>query len=133
MFDDSGITLTIEEGCDFIIDEQGDKFIALRKLSWNSKPPKWDIRKWVNKPDGSEIALKGVGFLTEEGPHTLTKVLCEQGFGHTDDILNGIKDRDDFRSSLNKILDPSDELYDPNAVGKEFFDPCAVLDDLSEE
>lgn len=126
--------LSIEEGQDFIIDEKGNQFIALRKLSWSEgKDPKWDIRKWITNPDGTELPMKGTSFLTEEGPHTLTKVLCEQGFGHTDDILNGIKDRDDFRYSLNKVLKPGDEFYDDSAVGKEFYDPNDILSNIEND
>lgn len=125
---------TIEEGKDFIIDERGNQFIALRKISWaDGKEPKWDIRKWITNADGTEQAMKGTGFLTEEGPHTLAKVLCEQGFGHTDEIIDSIKDRDDFRYCLNKVLKPDDEFYDESATGKEFYDPNEVLNDLGDD
>lgn len=112
---------------DFTFDEKGNTFLALRKLSWGEgKPEKIELRKWYNSADGTETPNKGFTFLTEEGPHELTKVLVEQGFGYTDDIINGIKDRDDFKSSLSKILsgeeldelgiekvDPDEEYYDP--------------------
>lgn len=128
---DSEISLHIEDGKDFIIDERANQFIALRKLSWSEgKDPKWDIRKWISKPDGTEQAMKGTSFLTEDGPHNLTKVLCEQGFGKTYDIVNGIKDRPDFRHSLNRVLGSDDEFYDETATGEEYYDPCAMLDDL---
>lgn len=112
---------------DFTFDEKGNTFLALRKLSWGEgKPEKIELRKWYNSTDGTETPNKGFTFLTEEGPHELTKVLVEQGFGYTDDILNGLKDREDFKSSLSKVLsgeeldelgiekvDPDEEYYDP--------------------
>lgn len=124
----SDINLRIDQ--DFVIDEKGNQMIALRKLAWtDGADTRWDIRKWIINPDGSEIAMKGTGFLTEEGPHNLTKVLCEQGFGRTREILESIKDRDDFRSSLNMILGPDDEYYD-ESIGDEYFDPESALNDL---
>lgn len=112
---------------DFTFDEKGNTFLALRKLSWGEgKPEKIELRKWYNSADGTETPNKGFTFLTEEGPHELTKVLVEQGFGYTDDILNSLKDREDFKSSLSKVLsgkeldelgiekvDPDEEYYDP--------------------
>ena len=124
---------TIDPDFDFVVDEKGNQFIALRKVAWSDgKEPRLELRKWINNPNGTEQAMKGTGFLTEEGPHTLTKVLCENGYGHTPDIINGIKDRDDFRLSLNKVLNPDDELYDPSAVGKDFFDPQELFGDNDE-
>ena len=117
---------------DFTFDEKGNTFLALRKLSWGGgKPEKLELRKWYNSADGTETPNKGFTFLTEEGPHELTKVLVEQGFGYTDDILNGLKDREDFKSSLSKVLsgEELDELgidkVDPN---EEYYDPVSLFE-----
>lgn len=127
---DKPFNLTIDKDNDFVIDEKGDMMIALRKLSWSEGAElKWDIRKWIINADGTETAMKGTGFLTEEGPNNLAKKLCEIGFGRTYDILNSIKDRDDFRSSLNRVLGPDDEYYDQE-IGEEYFDPGDALDNL---
>ena len=121
---------TIDPECDHIVDEKGNQFIALRKVSWSEgKEPRLELRKWINNSDGTEQAMKGTGFLTEEGPHNLTKILCENGYGYTPQILNGIKDREDFRPSLNKVLKSDDEFYDEKANGKDFFDPQELFGD----
>ena len=113
---------------DRTFDEKGNTFLALRKIAWGEgKPEKLDIRKWYMSSDGEETVGKGVGFLTEEGPHELTRALVEEGYGHTEDVINGIKNRDDFTSSLVKCLNenelsevgvdhtvyPAEEYYDP--------------------
>lgn len=115
---------------DFTFDEKGNTFLALRKLSWGEgKPEKIELRKWYNSADGTETPNKGFTFLTEEGPHELTKVLVEQGFGYTDEILNGLKDREDFIPNIAKVLskekldelgiegvDPNEDYYDPSVL-----------------
>ena len=100
--------------------------IAIRKINWGEESDpskaKVDIRRWFINKDGEEAVGKGLHFLTEDGPHTLARVLVEKGFGKTRDILIGIKDRRDFRSSLNTVLGKEDEFYDANA-GDDFFAP----------
>lgn len=125
----------IMDDFDKIIDEKGNNFIALRKICWgNSDEAKLDLRKYTTKADGTEQMLKGVSFLTEEGPHELTKVLLAEGYGRTDDVLETISKRDDFRHCLNKVLSPDDELYDESVVGEEFFVPSTDnLFDYDEE
>ena len=66
------------------------------------------------------MADKGFSFLTEEGPHELTKVLLEEGYGHTKDVLNIIRTRDDFEESVNT-------LYDELPTDGEYFDPRKAL------
>lgn len=123
---------TVNPDFDFTFDEKGNTFLALRKLSWGEgKPEKIELRKWYNSADGTETPNKGFTFLTEEGPHELTKVLVEQGFGYTDDILNGLKNREDFKSSLSKVLSGQEldelgiEQVDPN---EDYYDPVNLFD-----
>lgn len=103
---------------DEVVDSRGNTVILLRKLAWGENAEKLELRKWfidINK----ETASKGVTFLTEEGPHNLVKVLIEQNFGHTDEIINALKDREDFDDALNAIgkkapdREPSENFYDP--------------------
>lgn len=131
------IKYTIVDDYDYIIDEKGSSFIALRKIFWGDtdvldeidpSKVKLDIRKWhTDSSTGEEKVGKGWSFLTEQGPHNLTKILVENGFGKTKDILNGIKDREDFRSSLNSVLGKDDDLYDPEAEEEVLYVPS---DDL---
>ena len=109
-----------------VVDEKGNISIAIRKVNWGEESDlskaKVDIRRWFINKDGEEAVGKGLHFLTEDGPHTLARVLVEKGFGKTRDILIGIKDRQDFRSSLNTVLGKEDEFYDASA-GDDFFAP----------
>lgn len=114
----------IEEGFDHVFDEKGNTFLALRKVQWGGKGDfKLDLRKWYINSNGEETVGKGISFLTEEGPHELAKVLVDNGFGHTGEILQGIYHRDDFEQCLENlrnginVMDNNDEdYYDP----KEF-------------
>lgn len=117
----SDITYEIHDDFDFVIEEKGNVFIALRKLSWGDGEPKYDIRKWYNTTEGDARPNKGVG-LSEEGMDELTSVLLSQGFGNTEEILTAIKDRDDFERSYDKVVkgiiyeDEDETFYDPREV-----------------
>ena len=67
-----------------------------------------------------ETPGKGFSFLTEEGPHELTDVLISNGYGHTKDILELLRDRDDFEESVKSI-------YGSDKDDDEYFDPREAL------
>ena len=101
----------------------------MRKVQWvqegNEPDPskaKLELRKWRISPEGEERADKGFSFLTEEGPHELAKVLVNNGYGHTKDILLGLKSRDDFKESVEHLYDKEDISSDG-----EYFDMRSVL------
>lgn len=131
--DNSDFKYTIVDGFDFIIDEKGNKTMNLRKLYYgdNSDKVKLDLRQWYVGSDGEEGMGKGTSFLTEEGPHTLVDTMTKIGYGNTKTILNNIKDRDDFRSSLNAVLGKDDELYDSTISEEDeettFYDPREMM------
>lgn len=125
-----------ENGIDRIIEERGNQFLAMRMVRWNdNKEFKLDIRKYVLSETG-ETPLKGISFLTEEGPDELTKILVEEGFGNSADLFETIKekrpelesyfirdylDRDnkDLQSHLDTypiIEDNTEEYYDPEEL-----------------
>lgn len=110
--------MQIMDNFDYIIEEKGNSFLALRKLKWSdNSTTRLDIRKYIIDSDGNEVVGKGVGFLTEEGPHELVKVMIETGYGKTEEILNGIKDRKDFMNCLSKVLNHAqmDEITEENS------------------
>lgn len=116
------IKYKIMDDFNHIIEEKGNMFTALRKISWNDKDNyKLDLRKYYVTGDGETVG-KGVSFMTEEGPNELAKVLVSEGYGYTDEILKELANREDFRASLNSVLNPDDKFYDEN-VKSEFFDP----------
>lgn len=126
--DFSSVRYKIFEGEDNIFDEKGSTFLAMRKIAWYSEgkeeptvdKAKWDLRKWQANESGKDIPMKGFSFLTEEGPDDLTKMLVHNGYGKTRDILLELKERDDFRESV-------EHLGDDNTDGDEYFDARTAL------
>lgn len=110
------IQYQIVDDYDEVFDEKGNTFLSMRKLCWGENPDtdkaKFDMRKWYVNADGEESPHKGFSFLTEDGPDNLAKVLINNGFGHTKEILNGIKDRDDFQIELNNVMGPDSDHFD---------------------
>lgn len=127
---DSEIKYTIVDDFDHIIDEAGNSTINLRKLYWgdNQDKVRLDLRKYYMTEQGEHLG-KGVSFLTEEGPHTLVETMAGLGYGKTKRILEGIKDRDDFKKSLNTVLGKDSEFYDEEAgeLDDDYFDPMSLL------
>lgn len=126
------IKYQINPECDFNFDEKGNTFLALRKIRWGEKgAEKLDIRKWYVDASGKETVGKGVSFITEEGPHELTKILVENNYGHTDDIINGIKNREDFMPSLVRCLNKEEVEKitgeEVQEIEEEYFDPSDIL------
>ena len=72
---------------------------------------------------------KGISFMTDEGPAELINALLQEGYGETADIVRNLKDREDFRSALNSVLNPDDEFYDKNAkdIKADYYDPKELL------
>ena len=98
-------------GINRIIEERGQQFLRLSQIAWNVADGeevdpdkiKLDLRKFRTDSDGNEIMSKGISFMTEEGPHELVHVMIEEGFGNTEKCLRLLKERSDFKSSVNNI------------------------------
>lgn len=112
---------TVNPELDRIVEEKGNTYISFRKITWgpeiDEEKEKLDIRKYYTNADGEEVVGKGVSFLTDEGPHELTKILLEEGYGHSDDIAEAIKNRDDYNDILEAITNndnKSEGYFDPN-------------------
>ena len=122
-----------ENGINELIDEgTGNSSIMLREVGWNGRDPKLEIRKWIIDVD-KETPMRGLSFITEQGPHTLTEVLAEKGFGNTENIITNIKDREDFDDSLVKVIGKKKIEKSKNTEvtisEDDYFDPKSVLDD----
>ena len=117
------IEYEIVDDFDHIFDEKGNTFLAFRKISWGGRTPKYDLRKWYTNADGEETVGKGVGFLTEEGPDELTRVLVETGFGETNELMEILSNREDFDyekyDDKLSILDSGEDYYDPKMIFEE--------------
>lgn len=126
-----GFSYTVDESCDEIFDERGNTVLAMRKVQWGSaKEPKLELRKWYVDVE-KETASKGFSFLTEEGPHNLIKVMLEKNYGHTEEVIEAIKDRDDFIPALNSVLKNKEVLKDlgvaSEIVEDNYYDPKECL------
>lgn len=122
---DKEFSMEIEKNFDFILEEGQNTSINLRKISWNGRSSKIDIRKWVYQ-DGTERAMKGVS-LTDDGANELASTLIEQGFGDTKRIIKAIKSRKDYDGSISSNVvenapedDGSEEYYDPSELLGEY-------------
>lgn len=109
------ITMDIDKDFgDYILEESSNSSINLRRISWNNKDYKLDIRKWVYN-DGNETALKGIT-LTDEGANELATALVENGYGDTDKIKKAISNRDNNNNSNSNIINDDEVYYDPSNI-----------------
>ena len=100
----------------------------LRRISWNGRPYKLDIRKYAYK-EGAESPMKGVT-LTDNGANELVGVLIEQGFGSTKRIMKTLRDREDFDPAmLEEDYDFTEEVKQDD----DYFDPKELLRDSSSQ
>lgn len=110
----------IVDGFDHIIQESGNSSINLRKISWNDRPFKIDLRKYSYK-DGQEQMMKGVS-ISEDGANELTGVLVEAGYGDTKRIASALRKRDNFKEGM---LD--EDYVEEDDGSEEFYDPKQLL------
>lgn len=111
----------VQEGFDYIVEESGNNSINLRKISWNGRPYKLDLRKYSYK-DGKESMLKGIS-ISDEGANELTGVLVESGYGDTKRIIKALKARENF---TEEMLEP-DYVFEDDNENEEFYDPKQLL------
>ena len=60
------IKYEVVEKCGIISEGNGGYNMELRYISWNGKEPKYDIRTWKIKEDGTEIMGKGITLTGEQ-------------------------------------------------------------------
>ena len=90
------------EGINEVVEENGNMITMLRQVSWSGKEEKLELRKWIVDTD-SEKPMKGCS-MTEIGWNNLACILTKNGFGETKEILENIKDREDFDDALVKVI-----------------------------
>lgn len=119
-------------GINKIIEEKGNQFIRFAQIAWVGEDEdvtedqiKFDLRKYTSDAEGNERMLKGVSFFSKEGVDELANTLVEEGFGDTEKIVNSVKKRDDFETSLKKAygLITDDESSDDGT-----FDIRSIID-----
>lgn len=114
----------VTRGLNRVIEEKGQQFIKISRIAWNPSEENdadipdekfhFDIRKYTTDQDGNEKMLKGVSFMTEEGPHELTTALLEEGYGKTKTCIEVLTTRADFKEAVNEIVNGSDNDDDPS-------------------
>ena len=92
-----------DDGINELIDEKGNMVLMLREVAWNGRDAHLELRKWIVDVD-KEQPMKGVSFITPEGPNKLIEVLADKGFGDTEKLLKSLKGREDFDNALIKTI-----------------------------
>lgn len=118
-----------EDGINEIIDEKGNMVMMLREVAWGGREHKLELRKWVIGVD-TETPMKGAAFMTEQGPHNLVHTMTKLGYGDTTEILQNIKDRDNFEDSLVKVIGKKkvEESKEKVVITEEdYFDPKSLI------
>lgn len=126
-----------DERLDKVVDEKANQFISVRFAKWKEDQDfQLEIRRFALSEDG-ETPLKGVRFLTDNGPHELTTTLVENGFGMADELVDIIIEHRPAvaakiynrltgdKKLMTKVLshendedmeDESENLYDPKEL-----------------
>ncbi len=116
-------SFTVNPNFDFILEEGQNSSICLRKISWNGRAEKVDIRKYTYE-DGKEKMLKGIS-LSDDATDEMVNVLVENGYGDTKRILRGMSDRREFQECLDTMNDPDEDYDDDSEEG--YYDPSELL------
>ena len=106
------IKMRIIDNYDYTISEKGNSYIALRKVVWGDKDDdsaKYDRRKYYTNADGTERMSKGVCF-DEEAADELVRVLVDTGHGNTRELIDVLRNRNDFEESYNNSINNIDDL-----------------------
>lgn len=123
-----------------IISEGGNSFVGLRKISWNGREEKVDIRKYMVNSDGNEIMGKGIS-LSEEEANTLTNTLVDKGYGDPKHIIKSYADNNNTKAigSMYMVLNDMDPEYvsecalETEGDEDEGFDAESLFDSVDEE
>lgn len=107
---------------DFVLEEGQNSSINLRKISWNGRPEKIDIRKYTFDANGQEKMLKGIS-LSDEATDELTNALVDNGYGDTKKIQRAISGRRDYSDSM----DDSDDDFSDDDSEEGYYDPSELL------
>ena len=126
----------IDPEFDFVLEEKGNTYTALRKIKWGDKENySLDLRKYYATEKGEQMA-KGCSLMTKEGADELTKVLIMQGYGNdkslADDICNNrvelaariydnIQNNQNLKNTVEDIIvnhlsEEDDEYFDLDEV-----------------
>jgi len=113
-------TFEIEESFgDNIVEEGGNTSTNMRKISWNGKPHKIDIRKYFYKNGQEFMTKKGVS-LSESGANEVASILVEKGYGDTVRLVKALRSRENFSEAMlsGEGLDQETPFFAPENLLK---------------
>lgn len=126
----------IDPNYDFVLEERGNTYTALRKIRWGDKEDfSLDIRKYYATEEGERMA-KGCSLMSKEGADELARVLVDTGYGDEKQLAKAICDNrvelaariydsivenKDLKDTVediivNHLADEEEEYYDLNEV-----------------
>lgn len=92
-----------KDGINEVIDENGNMVMMLREVAWQGKEARLELRKWIIDTE-SEKPMRGVSFMSKQGPSTLAEALIREGYGDTTILLKDLSSRENFEDSLIQTI-----------------------------
>ena len=118
------------DGINEVIDEKGSMTLMLREVAWNGRQSHLELRKWVVDVD-KEQPMRGVSFITEDGPHNLAEVLVQHKYGNTKNLLKQLSARDDFEEALIDVIGKKKVVAAKNTTAvvteDDYYDPKTLI------
>lgn len=118
------------DGINEVIDEKGSMTLMLREVAWNGRQSHLELRKWVVDVD-KEQPMRGVSFITEDGPHNLAEVLVQHEYGNTKNLLKQLSARGDFEEALIDVIGKKKVVTAKNTTSvvteDDYYDPKTLI------
>ena len=118
------------DGINEVIDEKGSMTLMLREVAWKGRQSHLELRKWVVDVD-KEQPMRGVSFITEDGPHNLAEVLVQHEYGNTKNLLKQLSARDDFDEALIDVIGKKKVVAAKNTTAvvteDDYYDPKTLI------
>lgn len=112
----------VEDGIDEVFDERGNTILKMAEVSWNDRPGKLELRKWMINSAGELQPNKGFSFLTEDGPNDLVHCMLKHGYGDNKTIKEIMESRGE---SINVCVNDESKGED----SEDYYDPKFLLED----
>jgi len=119
------------DGPNALISERNNTVMMFRKVAWNNRQPRLELRNWVVEENG-ERPMRGISFANEETVHNLVNVMTGIGYGDTKVVLGNLKERPDFEPALvdaigmQKVIEAKNTEVE-KVADDEYFDPRNMI------
>lgn len=110
---------------DFVLEDGQNTSICMRKISWNDKEEKVDIRKYMYQ-NGEEQMRKGVS-LSDPAVHEMVNILTEHDYGDTRRMLKALRQREEYEKIMSSIDEPEEEELEDYTEDEEYYDPSELV------